>query len=367
MQTVTTKQAIQNSEPIRLQKLATELHAYCATEGQHQGKMNRPENLIQFKATVLNSVETKIQEEINHNQSIYLPISGMVAATTIQKEAKEKIMPIQSLIKDIQHDQKMQEEIKKHCTPDLSKKRIRILTYWAAAIIAAFEGVWVWENVRIAGLGVLPSIATAIGVAIAIGFGTHYLARFIKHGNTKQHQIWRSVLVLIPAFIGFWLLGNMRSTAYETTNQMNLSLSHQGILQTAISGFTLSIFSFLLFLVGLVFSFFQARTKEEEGTDAQYDTACIQEKECQQKISTQQKIIDHIQNDANCKSTEALQNYEYALATESKLICLGKKAVEEFVTTNLRYRTDNQTPDFFANPPQLQYKTFFDHLKNDAQ
>ncbi len=367
MQLQSNRQTAQQADASRYQKLENRLLAFAHTESMQQGAENKPKAIGEFKATILNSIQTKIQEEIHHNATEYLPISGMVVANTIQREAKEKIKPIQSMIKDIEHERQVCEGIKKQCTPDLSLKQMRKMVNLAAAAIAITEGFLAYEALRIAGLATIPSIATAIGIAVAIGFGTHYMAQFIKHATTKKQQIIRYAMVVIPAFVGFLALGNMRAAGYTTTSQMNLTVGEQPITHSGISGLTLATISFILFLVGLLFSVRFAKTKEEETIDRAFDTACHQEKDCETKINKAKKVINHIQDDANTKTEEALRRFEYAKANENKLKCLGEKAIHEFATTNLRYRTDNVTPEFFANPPHLAYKTFFDTLTNNAQ
>jgi hypothetical protein len=365
MQLQTNTQTVQQTDHHRQQKLENELMAFAHTEGKQQGLVNKPATLAEFKATALNSIQTRIQEEIHHNATEHMPISGMVMANTIQREAKEKIAPLQSMIKDFEHEKQVCEGTKKQCTLNIPLRRIRKIVYCAAGLIAITEGFLAYEALRIAGLATIPSIATATGIAVAIGFGTHYMARFIKHAQTRKKLLLRYALVLIPAFIGFWALGTMRSDGYTTTEHMSLTVGEQALPHTGISGLTLAIISFLLFLVGLLFSVRFAKSKEEENVDTIYDTACQQEKEYEKKITKNKQAIEQIQNEANKKSEEALMRYEYAKANENKLKSCGTKAINEFITTCLRYKTDSITPEFFANPPQIQFTSFFDNLNNN--
>jgi hypothetical protein len=367
MQLQTITQTVHQADHHRYQKLENELMAFAHMEGKQQGLVNKPATLADFKATVLNSIQTRIQEEIYHNAKENTPISGMVMANTIQREAKGKIIPLQSMSKDLEHEKQVCEGTKKQCTPNIPLWRLRKIVYCAAGLIAITEGFLAYEALRIAGLARIPSIATATGIAIAIACGTHYMARYIKHAQTRKQLLLRYALVLIPAFIGFWALGTMRADGYTTTSQMSLAVGEQAIPHAGISGLTLAIISFLLFLVGLLFSVRFAKSKEEENVDTVYDTACQQENECDKKMAKNKQAIQQIQDDANKKSEEALMRYEYVTANENKLKSCGTKAVNEFITTCLRYKTDSITPEFFANPPQLQYKTFFDTLKKDTQ
>ena len=148
---------------------------------------------------------------------------------------------------------------------------------------------------------------------------------------------------------------------------LNISIGEHQISQPGISGLTLTVISFLLFLAGLMFSIRFAKTKEEAGLKKQYDIANQEGKKASKQIQKNLKTIDQIQSDCNIKTEEALRRYEYAVATEQKLMSIGKKAVGLFITTNLRYRTDHITPEFFANQPKLEYTTFFDNLKKNEQ
>lgn len=345
-------------------ELEKELLTHSAILGKQNGIQNKPEIVDELKAYNMNYVESKVQAAMNENEQEHLPISGMVVAKKIQTDAKEEISKLGATLADDEHKLWPLEERKKGVAPDLAKRKIRWWINAGTGVIAITDGYFAYEALRAAPIAKIPSLISAIGIAAAIGFSVHILAGFILKAKTKLQKLARYCLVLIPAFIGFYVIGNIRAKAYNGIVNLNSQIaggSEQVI--TPVSGLDITIISFLLFLAALLFSMRYYKSKEERLQEQEYDRVCREIEELKSKMESTRKKIEEIKEEANLKSAEALARYEYALATERRLISLARQAMEVYKDSNLRYRTDGICPVFFSNPPTFNFQTFFDNNK----
>jgi hypothetical protein len=346
-------------------KLEMELGSFVQTEAKQQGLVNAPKTTNEFQATVLSKIQSHIQEGIYELQRIITPRAAATLVSQYKKESQEKIAPLYSTLKELEHERTLCTQKKKQCSPNTSLCKARNVIYIAEAAIGVTEACLSYEALKIAGLSKFPALATSIGIGVAIGFGMHYIGRYIKQANNKKQQLLRYALVIIPAFTGFWALGSIRAGGYAIAESMDIGVEQNAMQHTSISGLTLAIISFLLFLVGLLFAVLFAKSKEEEQKDEVYQNALQEDKEVEKKIRECTQQIHETQTACTAKCKESYDNFEYAYSTEQKLQSLSDKLIAEFITINIRHRTDC-IPSFFTNPPKVQYKTFFDSLKNNT-
>jgi len=347
-----------------LNDFQNELIGHCQVEGKNTGLTETLKTEAQLRAFIMNHAEAKTQSEIDLNHQLNTPVSGMVIANKAQSDAREKINPLRASLTENEHQLKQLELQKKECSPDKQKRILRICVYVGACIIAIAEGDFGYEAFRAALIPKIPAIFTAFGIAVAVGFGSHFLGGYIKKAKTKLQRFLRYSVVLIPAFLGFYVIGNLRSNAYNEA--VNLTSRVKGIsLPTAgnVSAWSITIISFLLFLTALLFSIRVYKTEEERQKDQVYDRVSKEIKSILSKSKIAQNTIDEIQKEANEKVEEALARYEYALAIENRLQAIARHGIEAFKSANLRYRTDGIVPEFFSYPPPFRFKLFFDNLK----
>lgn len=354
------------SQDDAISNLEKELVSYAELQAKHNGQNNEPVNETQFRVFILNRIESKVQAAIDYNQQTYLPVSGMVVANQINTEATKNIATMHSSLKDDEHKSCQLEIEKKKLTPDLSKRRIRMFVYIGAGIVALAEGYFANEALRQASFPWLSAFITSIGIAVAIGFGLHTLAGFILKAQTNLQRIIRYSVVLIPSFIGFYALGHLRASAYNSLSKFDLHLNK--ILNTPmenISAWSITIISFLLFVVSLLFSIKFYKTNEEQRQEQEYCNTCKECKEIKKRINAKHKAIKEINSEAKQKSDVALARYEAALATENRLQAIAKQTLHAYINQNMRYRTDKQCPEFFSMLPSFNFKLFFDNLKKN--
>ncbi len=340
------------------------LLGYCETEGKHNAQKNLPNTMDELNAFIKNHIEIKTQEQIHQNQQRFLPICGMVVAKKIQTETDQKCKELNGVLSDYEHKIKPVEKLKKELTPDLNQRKKRRLSYLVVTLIGLAEGYLIYEALRRSGFPVLPAFFTALGMAVGIAFATHVLAEYIKRSVTKRQLIVRTCIVLIPAFIFFYLIGHIRADAYNSIAQLKQQTGGAVLpQQTKSSGSKIAIVSFLLYCIGLAISVRYAKTKEEKEHEKAYDKVCNEYDELVAKINNIKTAIETIRAETAQKVQTALATYEYALAREKHLESIAKKSLETYSSNNLRYRTDGKCPSFFSVPPAFSFTTFFNHTK----
>lgn len=342
------------------------LLGYCETEAKHNAQKNQPNTIDELQAFIKNHIEIKTQEQIHQNQQRFLPISGMVVAKKIQTESDQKSKELTGVLNDYEHKIKAVEKLKKELTPDLNQRRKRRLSYLVVTLIGLAEGYLIYEALRRSGFPTLPAFFTALGMAVGIAFATHVLAEYIKRSQTKRQLIFRTCVVLIPAFIFFYLVGNIRADAYNSIAQLKQQTGGALLPQSGkSSGSKIAIVSFLLYCIGLAVSVRYAKTKEEKEHEKAYDKVCREYDELQTKINVTKAAIESLLADTAQKVQTALATYEYALARERCLESIAKKSLETYSSNNLRYRTDGNCPNFFSTPPPFSFTTFFNASKTN--
>jgi hypothetical protein len=345
--------------------LENELTGYSEIQGRQNGLRNKPINELELKAYIMNLIESKVQSAIDHNQQINLPISGMAIARKIESEAKEKIYALQSALEDDEHKIHKLVEEKKRVIPDLQKRKLRLCVYIGTAIISITEAYFAYEAFRQASWPKIAAFFAALGIAIGVGFGTHVVAGYILKAQTINQKILRYSIVLIPAFIGFYAIGNLRADAYNSIVNLKNGVEIEVPLSPAeVSGMSITIISYLLFSIALLFSIRFYKTDDECFQDQEYDRLCGEIDKLKSQMRNKRMLIQNIQIETNEKVANAFKHFEYAIAAEKRLQSLAKHSLEVYKEANLRHRTDGLCPAFFSYPPSFNFRLFFDNLKS---
>jgi hypothetical protein len=343
-----------------------ELLGHSGIQGRQNGEKNKPVTEEELRAYIMNMVETRVQSAIDKNQELHQPVSGMVVARKIRADADDKISQLTAFLADDEHKLFPLEEKKKSCTPDLQKRRTRKWVHAGIIVMTGSEFAFIYEAARNGSIPKLTAFVMALGLALAIGFGSHYAAGFILKGKTTLQRINRYCIVLIPAFIGFYFIGQLRASSYNSVININHSLNGEILSPSGeVSGWSITIISFLLFLVALLLSVRFHKSEEETERDQEYDKICKEIEEVKNSIEAKRNEIELTNRDANTRVVEALRRYEYALAVESRLLSIAKHSMEVYKENNLRHRTDGLCPVFFSYPPPFRFKLFFDKVKSD--
>jgi hypothetical protein len=348
-----------------VQALGKELSIYGEIEGMNNAKHNKPEYITEFKTYLLNPLHSKIQIAIEENQKQHLGVSGMFEAQKHQQDANEKIKPLQSTLEDEAHKKATLEQKKNDCKPDLKKRLIRKWINIGVIILSILEGYFIFRTFQISGLSSLESLLYGLGVGLVLGLATHLLAGFLQNWKNRRYFWLKLVAITIPVFVIFLYFGSMRATMYSTAQGLNIDPTATTNNQSSVSGILLAMISFCMFFVALFAAAKYHKTKAEKVQDGEYDKVCKEIIVCDKKQKEIQKEISLINEDASIKSIEALQRYEYAKSTEQQLKAIAVKVINDYIAKNVRHRTDNHIPEFFSNPPQLHFTSFFDNLNNN--
>lgn len=359
-------QQIQKTNEVLNQKIANlemTLLSFVATEAQQQGLAGCPNTVAELQATPLNKIQAHIQAAIYDVQQTVKPRAAIQVVSELRKEAQEKLIPLQAEQTTLMQEKHLHEQTKKQVTPNKKECRSRGIMKIAEWVIAGMEAILCAEALRVAGMPKIPAYATAIALGLIIGFGLSHAARYIKQSVNQAQRRVRYAIILIPAFCVCYALGMLRAHGYDVAQAMDVSTTGEPVKHSGISGIALGLISFLIFTATLFFSVRFARSKKEEEEDKSYQKIQEEEKELTKKIKANESKASTIQKDCDEACHEAYANFEMAYAAEQRLKSLSNKLVTEFITTNIRYR-NNQTPEFFANPPKPTYITLFDNLKN---
>jgi hypothetical protein len=340
------------------------LLSFVETEAQKQGLAGNPKIETEFQTSPVNKIQAHIQAAIYEVQQTVKPRTAMQIVSELRKEAHEKLTPIHAEKTALMQEQHLNEQKKKQAASNKKECRSRGIMKLAEWIIAAMESILCLEALRVAGMPLIPAYATAIALGLVIGFGLSHAARYIKQAANKAQKRIRYAMILIPAFCICYALGMLRAHGYEVAQTMDISTTGEQVKNSNISGLALGLISFLIFTATLFFSVRFARTKQEEEEDKSYQKIQEEEKEIAKKMNANEAKANAIQKDCDEACHEAYTNFEMAYAAEQRLKSLSNKLITDYITTNIRYRT-NAIPEFFANPPKPNYITLFDNLKKE--
>lgn len=355
MKTFTTRYFVNPELELKIEKLESELNSFAEVQGRHNGIENKPESEEEFKILALNKIESQVKHYIEELNASNQASTGMVLAQKLDQDAKDKKQPLTGKLNDIEHDAKKFEEQKRFLRPSKKEQLMLWLVYTGLFLIALSEGYFAYEACRNSGLSFKLSLVSFFAVFITVGLVTHVVVSYIKRLEQRKHKIIALIGVSIIAFIGFYFLGTLRVDAYSTAQNMNLSVSDHKPFSTGISGFKLTIISFILFEAGLLLSFFYGKSKDQKDRDREYDKVCRSLYGCRKQMKALSSQIKAIEKDTHEKTEAALLKYEYIVFTKKRLGAMASHVAQKYIETNIRHRTDRSIPPFFTHPPTFDF------------
>ncbi len=348
-----------------IQQSIAELTAYVELQGEQDAHHDQPVNEAQLRAFVYNRIQVHIQSLIEDNQKRHLLTSGIAVAKKILADAKQKIAKLDAAIFDDRHKLPRLKRIGKETTSNVTKTNDSKWVKYARWVISATEGCYVFEVLRHSKIPAYTALFISASIAVAIGMSTHALAGWVKKAKSDGQMILRYCGVLIPAFIGFAVIGQMRADIYNQAVDLS-AYTRQGTVPhtSPVSGWLFTSISFLLYLVVLGFSIKYHRDEEERKQERHFDEVSSERTAIEDGIEEKEQQKIAIDKEATELAARAVSEYEYASITEEHLTTLAKEVFEAYKDKNLRYRTDGLCPQFFSFPPPFQFKFYFLMLKN---
>jgi hypothetical protein len=332
-------------------------------QGKQDGPQNKPKTIDEHCALILNLIEVTLQGGIDRNQQKYLPVSGVAAAKLAEMEADKKEQELQVAIDDEEHALPDAINDAKRLQPDVKLIKIRRWVFAGLVFIALTEGYLSYPAFRHVSFPIIASIIASIAIAFGVGITSHHLGGYIKNAQTRAQVIRRYLISLVPAIIGFSVLGVMRANAYNHTS--HLQVGSQNVTSqssSSASAVAIAIISILLYWVALFLSSKFFRTKAERLQEHAYEEKCNALEALQKSIQDKKDEIVRVRYEKVAKMALAAKRFEYALYQERQLINFAQNAAEAYKQKNLRHRKDG-CPAFFSHKPIFHFTTFFDSIK----
>ncbi len=355
MKNITTHHYVNPVLESKIEKLESELTTFAEVQGRQNGIENMPQTEDEFKILALNKIESQVKhciEELNADTQVS---TGMVLAQKIDQDAKDKKQPLTGNLNDCEHDSRKFEEQKRLLRPTTKEQIMRWVVNTGLFLIALAEGFFAFEATRNSGLSFKLSLVSFFAVFITVGLVTHVVVSYIKRLQKRVHKILALIGVSCIAFIGFYFLGTLRADAYGAVQSMDLSVTDHKPFTTGISGFKLTIISFILFEAGLFLSYFYGKSQAQIERDKQYDSACRSFSACKKKMKKLSSQIQEIEKATHQETESALLKYEYILYTKKRLTAMANHIAQKYIETNIRHRADRSIPIFFTHPAKFNF------------
>ncbi len=343
-----------------LEKIKGDLHDRVKLDAKHHGEQNKPNTEPEFRALILNLIQTTIQSGIDKTQEIFLPVSGIVVSRQILAEAQKKTDKLDVTHRDLEHRQTALHKRVDAVKPDLMHIRNRKIVMLVMIVIAVMDGYLSYAGFRFASLPLAGALLASFGVAAAIYYGAHYLGKYIAKATTAWQKRIRWLISLAPYACGFYYLAVLRAGAYNHVT--HYATTATPTISNHVTATSIAALSFLLYWLSLYLSTHFYKSDEERKREQDYTELCKEIAEVDGLIRDNREECVSIQQKAHAEANLALATYEYALACECGLKTYAQQMAEEYKTINLRFRTDGTCPEFFARIPDFNIKTFFQNI-----
>jgi hypothetical protein len=346
---------------VRVAQLKRELFLWCEITGKQNALKGIPYTELELRAYCINHIESVIQVPLYQNHEIHAPVSGRIVARKILLDADRKVEKLQPDLDSLEHKLKPLKIQEIELKPDRRRNRIQAIIEGGVIALSGAEGLFAFDGFRGVPMPKLPATFSATALAIGIWAGVHFVfARYIQRAKNRIHQLIRYAVVLIPAFFLFAVLGNLRAHAYNQAIQFSFNPDNPSVGSQGISGWPLTLVSFLLFVIALVLEVRFSKTDEEREREYQYDSIHEQVENCEWEMHAIQTRIATIKREANAQATEALARWETARAVENELVAISDVAIDIYIQSNLLH-SRKRPPVFFAYPPRCNFNLFFNN------
>lgn len=359
------KNQIQKSE-IRnpFQKIENELIAYAKLEGQQHALNNEPKTEHNFKATICNYIQSTIQREIDQSNHELTPISGRVNANQKANLTTIRIDELQRIKNDKVHESMRLKTMVDECS--ISKNEIlkRNFARVVLFLLAISEGYFIYQACIASTIAIIPSIIIGAAIALGIFLITGMIARYYKSAKTIIQLRIKIVSTMCLILLFFYIVGMLRVQGIANTMKLDDELIGSSSNSSGISAIMLAILSTCIFVAGLLITMKYQLSEEDKKNRRIYLESRKKLNLCRIEIAQIENEINHIAKESNEVSTNALVNYEEAVHREKMLIAISRKALQEYIQSNLRFRKDGITPLFFQHTPILEFNLFVNNIKN---
>ena len=339
-----------------LEELKASITERIELDAKQHAQQNMPKTKRQLHTLSYNYIEAMVQSGIDKTQQLLLPVSGIAVSKQMQKDGQDTITGLFNDLRDAEQAAKPVRNEVETLKPDLRFRKERRWAHIGMGVIAVTDGVSAYPGFRYAGFPLVAACATSLGVIAAIYYGLSYAAGFILRAKTTLWRRVRYAGVLGLYAAGFYGLAVLRATAYNhVPAYMETGVQDSG----DIAAWSIAVISTLTAWLGLYLSLVFYQSKEEKRKYQDYEDKCVELKKAEDGIAGIKTAIQNVQKSAGTQAAGALACWEFAKACEADLQNFALQAAEEYKARNLRHRTDGLCPDFFADPPEFSFRTFF--------
>jgi large-conductance mechanosensitive channel len=339
-----------------ISKLENDICTYAAVQGRQNAlNGNSPRTVEEFKINIINYIDAKVQETQAHNHQLHIPVSEKVIAENVKKEATLEIQRLQPMLNDREHKKEQLREQKKLLRQSPRKWFWSKISGIISIVTALCESTLPYDGLRTK-FNTTIAIYSCIAIGISIYLFIHLFAHHIKNGATRLiRNLYFLTAMVLPA-IGLYSLSNLRANA--ANGKIDLSIPTTDgfvVLAPNVSVLDITIISFLIYGAALFLAVHVAKTKEEEEKMKGYKNACRELKECNKETKELEKKRDAIAENAQGQEAQAMVTYERAVATKKRIDAIANKALQIYISTNMRFRSDGQCPNFFSDSPPFSF------------
>jgi len=348
-------------------EIETKLNSFSHITGKHQALKNKPYSRQEFFATIFNQIQAKIQQEINQSNEELAPVSKKVIAFETQKQSKEEVTVLENERTEKEHTlESIRNQVKQY-NYSFSDTCLQCLVHTIIAFLALAEGYFIYQALIYSSFSSVASAVIGIAISAGLFIATEYFASYILKATTKIGKAIRLLIVSLPVFIGFYVLAIFRVSGITNQQRMDAQFGGTPIDTATVPPYAIATLSFLIFVLGLIISMKYLRTGEEKERYKEYKKLKAAQRKFEVEIQAIDKEIQKIQEHAYEVSCDAIANYETAVRREKALASIANNALQEYIQTNLRHRTDGLVPEYFVHPPAFQFTSFQHNLNNPIQ
>lgn len=342
-----------------------ELFPYAALEGKHHGRQNKPKTIDELYALIHNPIAAKIQPVIYITQEKFLPVSGMAVAHTIRKEADQQVQKAEGDKHELEHTLQGLEAKPKAYTHNTAKRRLRTWALIFTVIVGLADGFMCYDSFRYAGMGRVAACIAALGVTGAIIAAVHVMGGYIARAATRKSKLIRLSVTLCIALVSFYFINSLRAASVTEAALLQIDPEAAPVGSNT-SPLAFTVISFALFAAAFLLAIRTTTTTEEQRAEQAYLAWQREVQKLKDEIAANEAEIESIRAEAIQKAADAVRIFEYASTCEQRLEAIAMLALNQYIAANLRHRTDNIVPLFFAHPPRFEFIKFFQN-KNVQQ
>jgi len=328
--------------------------------GKHTAKENMLHSMGDFNAIALNKIQAVIQQLIHQNKKTIRPIALQVQAAAIRKTADEKMQAIEAEKNEAETKlEQLALQFQSMHEPAISKP-VRYSILIALIFFALGDALWSIDAIRNAGLNTVMAVIICICIFFCL-ITLPFMAEYVMKAKTQPIRVTRGIVISLMWLAVFAYLGYNRHISQLADATYTELIAHQNV--SVASPLLFSIISFLFYLVSFVLCLKLWQSPEEKQADKQYAKTKREIQSLGVSVKEYQSHIDEIQATAEQEIALMNQVFEYAYATESRLITAANLVEEVFKESHIKFRKDGTIPGFFAIPHQFHFERFFSPLK----